>query len=183
MLKWDITEIVSSTSVNFIDINLSIKNGRIVSKTYQKDMNLHLYIPTASDPSSCTKGTIFSLILRYFKQNTYQEDFTHFIGLLYLRTLQRGWDKGHIRKLILDATRRVENPKPKALPSEDKKILKDTLFLHFQFHKDGISRLQIREEFENTLGSICKEELGTTRTIVAFSRPKNIGDFVTQAKL
>jgi len=61
--------------------------------------------------------------------------------------------------------------------------LKDTLFLHFKFHKDGITRLQIREEFENTLGSICKEELGVTRTIVAFSRPKNIGDFVTQAKL
>ena len=83
----------------------------------------------------------------------------------------------------MEATRRAENPKPKALPSEDKKTLKDTLFLHFQFHKNGISRLQIREEFENTLGSICKEELGITRTIVAFSRPKNIGDFVTQAKL
>ncbi len=61
--------------------------------------------------------------------------------------------------------------------------MKDTLFLQCKCHKGGITRLQIREEFENTLGSICKEELGVTRTIVAFSRPKDIGDFVTQAKL
>ena len=71
VLKWDITEIVPSTSVNFLDMTLSIENGRIVSKTFQKEMNLHLYIPPSSEhPSSCIKGTIFSLILRYFKQNT-----------------------------------------------------------------------------------------------------------------
>ena len=184
ILKWDITEIIPSTSVNFLDMTLSIENGRIVSKTFQKKMNLHLYIPPSSEhPPSCIKGTIFSLILRYFKQNTYQEDFTYFVGLLYLRSLQRGWDRDHIRKLILEATRRAENPSPAALPPNDKKNLKDTLFLHFQYHKDGISRQQIRAEFENILGPICKDELGITRTIVAFSRPKNIGDFVTRTKL
>ena len=147
-------------------------------------MNLHLYIPPASEhPSSCIEGTLFSFILRYFKQNTYQEDFTYFVGLLNLYTLQRGWDKDHIHKLILGATRRAENSKPKAIPLEDKKTLKDTLFLHFKFHKDGITRLQIREEFENTLGSICSKELGITRTMVAFSKRTNIGDFVIQAKL
>jgi hypothetical protein len=61
--------------------------------------------------------------------------------------------------------------------------LQDTLFLHFQFHKDGISWHQIREEFEEHLGSIRKEEVDIARTIVAFSRTKNIGDFVTRAKL
>ena len=62
-------------------------------------------------------------------------------------------------------------------------MIKDTVFLHFQFHKDGISRQEIRKEFELYLEDICKEELCKERMIVAFSRPKNIGDFVTRAKL
>ena len=36
MLKWDIDEISPSKSVNFLDMTLSIKFNRIISKTYQK---------------------------------------------------------------------------------------------------------------------------------------------------
>ena len=61
--------------------------------------------------------------------------------------------------------------------------MKDTVFLRFQFDKDGISRQEIRKDFELHPEEICKEELCKERMIVAFSRPKNIGDFVTRAKL
>ena len=49
MLKWDNTEIVPLTAVNLLDMTLSIENGTIVSKTHQKEMNLYLYIPLASE--------------------------------------------------------------------------------------------------------------------------------------
>jgi hypothetical protein len=49
ILKWDIAETIPSTSVNFLDMTLSIEDGGIVSKIYQKDMNLHLYIPPSSE--------------------------------------------------------------------------------------------------------------------------------------
>ena len=182
ILKWDISDVKPSLSVNFLDMTLSIENGKFISRTFQKQMNLHLYIPPSSEhPASCIKGTIFSLVSRYFKQNTYQKDFVYFTGLLYVRTLHRGWDRELIRKLILEATSRVENPHfGPPLPAED---LKNTAFLHFQFHKDGISRLQIRAAYEEHLNSVLKKEINITRAIVAFSRPKNIGDFVTKAKL
>ena len=61
--------------------------------------------------------------------------------------------------------------------------MKDTVFLYFQFHRDGIFRQEIRKEFGLHLEKICKEELCKERMIVAFSRPKNIGGFVTRAKL
>ena len=109
--------------------------------------------------SSCIKETS---LLRHFNHNTYQEDFVYFVGLLCICTLQQGWDRCYIHKLILEGTRRAKNPKPIALPSNDKNILKDTLFLHFQFHKDSIPRQQVRAEFEEILGSIYKEELGIT---------------------
>ena len=90
VLKWDINEVTPSKSVNFLDMTLSIEDDRIVSRTFQKEMNLHLYIPPSSEhPLSCIKGTIFSLVLRYFKQNTYQKDFTHHVGLVVIIKLGR----------------------------------------------------------------------------------------------
>ena len=60
---------------------------------------------------------------------------------------------------------------------------KDTLFIHFKFHKDGISRQAIRLEFETHLAKICRNDLDVTKMTVAYSRPLNIGDYVTRAKL
>ena len=104
VLTWDITGIKPATSVNFLDMTLTIENDRIISRTFQKAMNLHLYIPPMSEhPPGCIRGTIFGLISRYYQQNTYQKDFAYFSGLLYQRTLERGWDRGLIRELILEA--------------------------------------------------------------------------------
>ena len=185
ILKWDITETKPSTSVNFLDMNLSIEKGKIISRTFQKAMSLHLYIPPASEHTLGTiKGTIYGLVLRYFKQNTYQKDFVHFVGLLYYRLLQRGWERKLVRDLILGATDRAEEKSINPLPSSPKsKSTKDILFLHFQYHKDGITRQEVRKEYETHLETICKEELGIQRMIVAFSTAKNIGNYVSQTKL
>ena len=130
-------------------------------------MNLHLYIPPSSEhPPSCIKGTIFSLINRYYRQNTHQQDFIYYASLLYHRTLQRGWDRTLICKLILEATLRAENPK--SIKQATQENNKTTLFLHFQFYKDGMSRQQIRRAYEDNLSSVCKTELYITRAIVAF---------------
>ena len=164
-------------------MTLTIENRRIVSRTYQKEMNLHLYIPPMSEhPPGCIRGTIFGLIQRYQKQNTLQQDFTYFAGLLYHRTLERGWDRDFIRGLILEATARAEKKITVKPPSEEEDQ-KATLFIHFQFHKDGISRQQIRTEFKTHLESICHNGLGTKKLTVAYSRPLNIGDHVTRARL
>ena len=54
ILKRDITEIKPSLSVNFLDMALYIENGKFVSRTFQKKINLHLYIPPSSEhPASC----------------------------------------------------------------------------------------------------------------------------------
>jgi hypothetical protein len=185
ILKWDIESVTPSSSVNFLDMTLAICNNKIITKTYQKAMNLHLYIPPSSEhPPSCIKGTVYSLVQRYFMQNTYQKDFAYFVGLLYHRLIQRGWNRTAINELVLQATARAENKSTTpTIVASNSDVMKDTVFLHFQFHKDGISRQEIRKEFELYLEDICKEELCKERMIVAFSRPKNIGDFVTRAKL
>ena len=116
----------------------------------RKKMNLHLYIPPSSEHApSCIKGTIFSLIYRYYRQNTHQQYFIYYASLLYHRTLQRGLNRELICKLILEATGRAENPRPTKQATQENN--KTTLFLHFQFHKDGMSRQQIRRAYEDNL--------------------------------
>ena len=185
VLTWDIRGIKPSTSANFLDMTLTIENHRIISRTYQKAMNLHLYIPPMSEhPPGSIRGTIFGLISRYYQQNTFLKDFAYFSGLLYQRTLQRGWDRRLIRDLILEATSRIVNKTNSTQePIEKESSVKDTLFLHFKFHKDGISRQAIRLAFEKHLGKICHDDLNVDKMTVAYSRPLNIGNYVTRTKL
>ena len=94
-------------------------------------MNLHLYIPQSSEhPLSYIKSKIYSLVLQYFKQKTYQKDFTYYVGLLYYRLLQQGWEREVVRKLILEVTTRAENKPASKPPTTDPNKLRNTIFLH-----------------------------------------------------
>jgi hypothetical protein len=73
-LKW-ITERPSSKTV-FLDLNIYIQQSRIMTSTFQKKLNLYLYIPPHSaHPPSCLKGLINGELLRYWTQNPNPNDF------------------------------------------------------------------------------------------------------------
>ena len=186
ILTWDIVDVTPSLTIDFLDLTLTIENNRIVTKTFQKVMSLHLYLPSASaHPRGCIKGTVYGLIKRYYDQNTYRKDFVYFVVLLYRRILDRGWEREFIRDLILEATTKIEskrgekrtNPAP-ATDDEESRI-----FLHLQFHPEDISRSEIQQEYQKICGELFKKELGLNRPTIAYSRPQNVGDYVTQAKL
>eukprot|EP00956_Cyclotella_meneghiniana_P038079 scaffold148520_cov43-Cyclotella_meneghiniana.AAC.2 len=64
-MKWDCKN-KPSTSVNFMDLTISIDNGRsrIITPLYEKDLNLYLYIPPfSSHPCGVFTGTISGQIL------------------------------------------------------------------------------------------------------------------------
>ena len=102
-------------------MTLSIQFNRIITRTYQKKMNLHLYIPPVSEHPPCNiKGTIFSLVRRYLKQNTYLKEFVYFVGLLYYSLILRSWDRPTITDHILEATSRIEKQTPSNAFNSDK---------------------------------------------------------------
>ena len=184
VLTWDIKQQRLSTSVDFLDLTLSIENCRIVSRTFQKDINLYLYIPPLSAHMGCIKGTIFGLIRRYYAQNTYRHDFVHFCRLLYRRLLARGWERDFLRPLFMEACNIVSckssvNAAPTSAANDDE----NRLFLHLEYHPDDVSRSRIQELYQQHLGEVLLDELGIPRPTIAYHRPKNIGDFVSRAKL
>ena len=69
ILTWDFEE--PSHTVNFLDLTISIENCRIVTRTYQKPMNLYQYIPaqpprvgSSGDPFAAAAPPTFLVALR-----------------------------------------------------------------------------------------------------------------------
>ena len=183
ILRWDVER--PSLSVDFMDVTLTIRNGSVESTTFQKKRNLYLYLPPASaHPAGTIKGTIYGLIGRYFAHNTHRRDFLRLTRLLFRRLLNRGWDASYLTPVFLAACRHVQEraKAPPALPSCLTVVKKKNLFLHLEYHRDDVPRTEVRRLYEQHLGEAIQEELGLDKPIVAYSRPTNLGDLVTQAK-
>ncbi len=98
LLCWDIDEL--SSSIDYLDLTITIHNHRIITRTYQKAMNLYQYLPPHSAHSPSTlKGMINSLMRMYFKQNTYQQDYENSVIICSTIYLQEDGTDAPLRKL------------------------------------------------------------------------------------
>jgi hypothetical protein len=106
-LRWIVSD--RTTSVDFLDLNLTINNGRILTRTFQKSMNLYLYIPPISaHPTSCFKGLIVGNFLRFRKQNN-DENFCILLRNFAHHLLARGHSLKAIRKHFRNAANLTDN--------------------------------------------------------------------------
>ena len=109
ILRWTIEE--RSREVNFLDLTIKINDSnRIETRTYQKPMNLYLYLHHASaHPPGIIKGMIFGEVRRYKLQNTRRTDYLDMLRLLFVRLRARGHSSLLLKKLILEVTNKVED--------------------------------------------------------------------------
>jgi len=172
-LKW--TSSGLSSSVNFLDITITIENdGKISTKTFQKPTNLHLYIPPSSaHPPGVLKSLIFGNLQRYWEQNTYVSDFTDITKQFATRLIARGYDKHTIKRLFNEAAKKLDNF------VKHQKTNSDTLYLHWLWHPRCIAKPKLRLLYKNTL----QEHSGFKNLIICYSRPKNLRDSLMQTKL
>ena len=61
--------------------------------------------------------------------------------------------------------------------------INDEIYIHLQYHPDDISLRELSSIYDEHLDAHFKSTLDIKRAIVAYSRPKNIGDYATRAKL
>ncbi len=64
-------------------------------------------------------------------------------------------------------------------PTEDTRT---PLYLHFEYHPEDVPRLLIRKLYYKHLGKF-EDELGLAPPKIAYSRPTNLGEIASQAKL
>ena len=181
-----------ATSVNFLDLTLLIhpwkqnKIGQcITTKTFQKEMNLHLHrLPTSSQPPEMLKGMIRSTLHRCLSQNACTKDFLK-IAIKFLFNLER---RGHqtlkLHKMFLDCLKKLSNsqlPNPND-PKNAKRSSQSNekhCFLHLTFHSSAPSQKQIQNTFQNALAptsQACK--LPLSQMTIAFAGGPTTGSTV-----
>jgi hypothetical protein len=183
-----------------MDLNISIRpNRKIVYSTFQKEMNLYLYIPPGpAHPKNMIRGLIFGRLRAYWLQNSHQEDFYKMAGLLARRLIARGYTPEKLLPLFQEAEACLTNllctgpwnpdimsAAPNAIRNAGSHANTGTekskpLFFHLQFHPQGIQQKQIRTAYNKTLAPLLEHE---RRLIVAVSRPRNLRDRVCSTRL
>ena len=98
-----------------MDLTVSIdKNNNLHYKTFQKAMNLYLYIPPCSAHSpTMIRGLIFDRPRAYYNHNTDRAGYYRMAILLAQRLVDRGWNFDKIRPPIFkDAHDRITSKQP-----------------------------------------------------------------------
>jgi hypothetical protein len=172
-LKWIIEE--PSNKTIFLDLQIELKNGMVYTNTYQKHLNLYLYIPPRSaHPPSCLKGLISGELRRYWLQNS-QSDFTTILTKFIQRLIDRGHSLADLTPIFHQAAIKINNTE---LHNVDK-AHDNTLFIHWTFHPNGLQRRDIREIYDATL----KKDLEYDKMTVAIARPRNLRDLLSSTSL
>jgi hypothetical protein len=172
----------------FLDLEISIARDRTIHyKSYQKPMNLYLYIPPGSaHPSNMIYGLVYGRLRAYRLQNTETADFVRMSILLARRLCARGYSLSTLLPIFQKATDRLLESDPRKIldptepPPDNTKVDEDKpLIFHLPHHPRGITRQQVREAYLATVGPLIPER----RLLIAVSRPKNIRDRVCNTRL
>jgi hypothetical protein len=102
-LRWETTKL--SSSVVFLDLEISLDpdNQCLTTRTYQKAMNLFLYIPpTSAHPPGVLKSIVYGNLQRFWKQNTHRSDFVRVAGQFAQHLIARGHHPDVVRELFLE---------------------------------------------------------------------------------
>jgi hypothetical protein len=188
LLKWKAEKL--SYTANFLDITIKIHPNRSISTTtFQKELNLYQYItPHSNHPKRMTAGIIYGLMRTYYLQNTFRSDYKRMATLLFDRFVARGWDRLVIRNYILESDRRLQLNPPKLVTldstNEDEPIYDNSkLFFHQAYHPGDIPAHIIQRHYRSHCADLFSSCLGIERLVVAYSRPQNISELCTKAKL
>lgn len=201
-LTWEFTE-RSHTTV-FMDLTITLKNGRFNTAIYAKPMALHLYIPPASShaPGIAT-GLIFGHTLRVHRLCSHQQDIDNELQLFFQRLVDRGYSPNQIlplfRRAESNARARVNLERTmdydEFIINKDKLDNHTQLFFHLPFHPSNPNSAAIQKIWRDNIAmpvekselsdlsnkSGCKIDI--TKLTVAYSRGPNLGNLLSCRKL
>ncbi len=183
LLRWDVSKL--STSLAFLDLNIEIKRNEISTSTFQKAMNLYLYLPGSSaHPKGTIKGTIYGQMLSYYENNSQYKDYIKFTCLLYQRLIARSHQQNDIRPIFLQSHASIiaRSRTPRPTPTTDRDDGKQAIYLHFTYHPEDVPRSIIRGLYYKHM-NIAERHLDLAPPIIAYTRPTNLGEICSQARL
>ena len=108
-LTWKTENLSTCTTFLDITINLNRQKGKFFFITFQKPMNLFLYIPEHSaHPPGLIKSIVYSLLKTYWYQNTKQKDYIKMARLLFNRLTSKGFKTDPLSTTFSEAATKIE---------------------------------------------------------------------------
>ena len=138
----------------FLDLNITLtSNGIINTSIFEKELNLHLYLP----PHSChspgvVKGLIFGMVHRAKSLCSDTRDAAKYITQCFWRLRHRGYQHFAIKPIFTDAIAKVFNNSKPSLPSPTNSYnALEPLFFHLPFNPSDPPTQSIQRSFRNHL--------------------------------
>ena len=191
-LTWEFNK--PSHRVDFMDLTISIHNGKITTSLYEKPLNLHLYIlPHSAHPPGLLPGIVHSTLFRIFTLCSDQNDQIIWTKVFFKRLQARGYKSNQIKPLFLKA---IAHAKNYSGPSATKNNDHTAVIFHLPFHPNDPPSHKIQETWRNSVASPryhmplpdmrnpkSKEKCNIQRMIIAYRRPMNIGNLLSHRNL
>ena len=183
-----------STSIEYLDVLISLQDGQFHFTLHEKELNLHLYIPSYSaHPPGLLPGMVYGNLFRIHNLCSDPKDQQDRTRDFYNRLIRRGWKRDQLLPLFHKAI-----PKAKAYtgPSGDNAFDPGMVIFHSKFHPDDPPSGWIQSEWNrlvaNPPGDIPLQDIqnpynghrsGYTRMVVAYKRHLNLGNLLSHKDL
>jgi hypothetical protein len=191
-LEWEFSK--RSQCVDFMDLTVSIQNRRIVTTLFEKPLNLHLYIPPHSaHPPGLLPGIVFGTLFRIFTLCSNPDDRIERTRIFFQRLIARGYKSDKLKPLFYKAIARAKEyvGKPATKSSMDQSVI-----LHLPFHPNDPASYEIQKAWRscvaepqykmklwNMRNPSKNQKCGVTRMIIAYKRPRNLGNLLSHRNL
>jgi len=172
-LEWTIED-NGGKEINFLDLHIKLLDYSFSTRTQEKELSLHLYLPPYSaHPPGVISGMIAGFVKRYKKQNSDPADVVRLCVLLASRLIARGHNR---RRIFSQIAFWLNQEGPLAITTASSKdagvsCCPKKLFFHTRFSRSGPSRKQLRAIL---LLDELEALIPDTRVCLAFSRSKNL---------
>jgi hypothetical protein len=199
-LEWEFSE--RSNEVVFLDMTITIKNGKYETSMYAKPLALHLYLPPHSaHPPGCTVGLIMGNVLRIYQLCSREQDVARELRAFYHRLRDRGHQDSRLlpifKKAIANAIEYINTPdETRQLQRLEKEAAAQRrVFLHLPYHPAQPSSREIQHIWHDTVfhppGSKPLNHLEAEngclipidKLVIAYSRAPNLGNLFSYRKI
>lgn len=194
-LEWEVSKL--SIQVDYMDLTLGIREGRITTTLYEKANNLHLYIPPKScHPPGLLPGMVHGMVYRICKLCGNKDDRKKRIQDFYAHLRRRGYERRAILPLFNTAIER-QHRAPAIEPPEDEENENEANPIHFhiQWHPKNPSPSVLQRIWRETISEPARgpplarvknhsgKETRMRRMIISHSRPQNLGNLLSYRNL
>jgi hypothetical protein len=186
--------LLSRLALIFLDLHIEIVNGKIITKLFEKALNLYLYLPShSSHPPGMVHGLIHSMVLRIFRLSSDPSDALHNCKRFGQHLVARGYSPSFVFELINQSIHSTRSQHHSTVSTTATKA--PSTFLHIPYHPMNPASKKIQALFRQdffprdgtALPDHCnppnRAHLGIKRLIVAYSQPRNLGNYFSPRKL